>query len=383
MKKIKIDALSENISDRMESDIKNNNISGASVSVISPDKTLIKAHFGTLSAEDKTPPNDSTLFRMASMTKPVTAVAVMTLYDKGLLEIDDPVEKYLPQFKNMYIAEMIDGKAEKVRKAQTTLTIKHLLTHTSGLVSGSCGEFYANELSDETNKTLKDTVDYYSGTGLGFEPYTENQYNATAAFDVLARIAEVISGMNYADFLKKYVTDPCGMHDTVFAPDNGQWERIIPMHKKENGKSGVAEMKKGCVFGNVPVTHYLGGAGLISSLGDYTSFARMLLNKGVINGNRIISEKAVKLISTAQVPESIMPGNERWGLGVRVITSENYRFLPVGAFGWSGAYGTHFWIDPVNSIAAVYMKNSMFDGGSGAVTAANFEKDVFNSFAES
>lgn len=383
MKKIKIDALSENISDRMESDIKNNIISGASVSVISPDDTLFKAHFGTLSAEDKTPPNDSTLFRMASMTKPVTAVAVMTLYDKGLLEIDDPVEKYLPQFKNMYIAEMIDGKAEKVRKAQTTLTIKHLLTHTSGLVSGSSGEFYANELSDEANKTLKDTVDYYSGTGLGFEPYTENQYNATAAFDVLARIAEMISDMNYADFLKKYVTDPCGMRDTAFVPNNGQWERIISMHKKENGKSGVAEMKKGCVFGNVPVTHYLGGAGLISSLGDYTSFARMLLNKGVINGNRIISEKAVKLISTAQVPESIMPGNERWGLGVRVITSENYRFLPVGAFGWSGAYGTHFWIDPVNSIAAVYMKNSMFDGGSGAVTAANFKKDVFNSFEES
>ena len=168
MKKIKIDALSENISDRMESDIKNNNISGASVSVISPDDTLFKAHFGTLSAEDKTPPNDSTLFRMASMTKPVTAVAVMTLYDKGLLEIDDPVEKYLPQFKNMYTAEMIDGRAEKVRKAQTTLTIKHLLTHTSGLVSGSSGEFYANELSDEANKTLKDTVDYYSGTGIGF-----------------------------------------------------------------------------------------------------------------------------------------------------------------------------------------------------------------------
>lgn len=173
------------------------------------------------------------------------------------------------------------------------------------------------------------------------------------------------------------------MYDTAFVPNNGQWERIISMHKKENGKSEVAEMKKGCVFGNVPVTHYLGGAGLISSLGDYTSFARMLLNKGVINGNRIISEKAVKLISTPQVPESIMPGNERWGLGVRVITSENYRFLPVGAFGWSGAYGTHFWIDPVNSIAAVYMKNSMFDGGSGAVTAANFEKDVFNSFEES
>lgn len=275
---------------------------------------------------------------------------------------------------------MTDGGVERVCKAKTTLAVKHLLTHTSGLLAGECGVVYANKISAEANKTLKGTVDYYSSVGLSFEPYTKNEYSPTAAFDVLARIVEVISDTDYAEFVTKYITDPCGMTDTVFVPDNEQWQRIIPMHTKENGKSGVFEMKEGCVFENVPVTHYLGGAGLISSLDDYTAFAKMLLNKGEINGNRVISEKAVKLISTPQVPESIMPGNERWGLGVRVITSENYRYLPVGTFGWSGAYGTHFWIDPVNSIAAVYMKNSMYDGGSGAVTAANFEKDVFNSF---
>lgn len=380
MKKLNIEVLSENIKSRAESDIKENNICGASIAVISPDETLYKAHFGTLSAEDKSPLNDSTLFRMASMTKPVTAVAIMALYDKGLIDIDDPVENYLPQFEGRYIVKMIDGRAEKVCKAETTLTVKHLLTHTSGLLAGECGVVYANKLSAEANKSLKGTVDYYSSVGLSFEPYTKNEYSPTAAFDVLSRIVEVISDTDYAEFVTKHITDPCGMSNTVFVPTEEQWRRIIPMHTKENGKSGVFEMKEGCVFENVPATHYLGGAGLISSLDDYTAFAKMLLNKGEINGNRVISEKAVKLISTPHVSESIMPGNERWGLGVRVITSDNYKYLPVGAFGWSGAYGTHFWIDPINSIAAVYMKNSMFDGGSGAVTAANFEKDVFNSF---
>lgn len=113
-KELNVEALSDNISDRVKKDIKENNICGASLAVISPDKTLYKAHFGTLSAKDDTPINDSVLFRMASMTKPVTAVAVMVLFDKGLIGIDDPVEKYLPQFKDRYIVKMTDGRPEKV-----------------------------------------------------------------------------------------------------------------------------------------------------------------------------------------------------------------------------------------------------------------------------
>ena len=280
MKKLNIGVLSENIKNRAEKDIKENNICGASIAVISPDETLYKAHFGTLSAEDKSPLNDGALFRMASMTKPVTAVAIMALYDKGLIDIDDPVENYLPQFEDRYIVKMTDGRAEKVCKSNTALTVKHLLTHTSGLLAGECGIAYAKALSTEANKSLKGTVDYYSSVGLSFEPYTENEYSPTAAFDVLARIVEVISYTDYAEFVTKYIAKPCGMTDTVFVPTEEQWRRIIPMHTKENGKSGVFEMKEGCVFENVPVTHYLGGAGLISSLNDYTAFAKMLLNKG-------------------------------------------------------------------------------------------------------
>lgn len=117
MKKLNIELLSENIKNRAEKDIKENNICGASIAVISPDGTLYKAHFGTLSAEDKLPLNDRALFRMASMTKPVTAVAIMALYDKGLIDIDDPVETFLPQFEGRYIVKMTDGRVEKVCKA--------------------------------------------------------------------------------------------------------------------------------------------------------------------------------------------------------------------------------------------------------------------------
>lgn len=153
----------------------------------------------------------------------------------------------------------------------------------------------------------------------------------------------------------------------------------IPQYDKIDGTGAVYPMKPGCVFDETPCTHFLGGAGLISSLDDYIRFAQMLLRGGEINGNRILSENTVKFMSEPQVPESIMHGNERWGLGMRVITSDEYKYLPKGTFGWSGAYGTHFWVDPVNGITAVYMKNSVYDGGSGAITAANFEKDVFNS----
>lgn len=378
MKKLDIKLLRENVEKRIENDISKNNISGASVAVISPDELFYKAHFGTFSSEDKTPLDDTVLFRMASMTKPVTAVAAAVLYDKGLIEIEDSVEKYLPRFKNRYIVKIQNGEPIAVGEAKSPISLKHLLTHTSGILAGECGAYYANELTAEADKSLESTVDYYSTVGLSFEPFTKTEYSGTAAFDVLARVIEVVSDMPYSEFVKKYITEPCGMENTVFVPSTEQWQKIIPMHKKENGEGGIYEMKKGCVFESTPAEHTLGGAGLVSSLDDYTCFARMLLNNGAINGGRVISEKAVGLISRPHVPESIMPGNERWGLGVRVIVSENYRFLPVGAYGWSGAYGTHFWIDPVNSLAAIYMKNSKHDGGSGAVTAANFEKDVFN-----
>ena len=149
------------------------------------------------------------------------------------------------------------------------------------------------------------------------------------------------------------------------------------MHDNKDGKNINADMIQGCVFGDFPATHMLGGAGLVSTIDDYYRFTLMLLNKGEFNDNRLLSESTFNQMCVPQVSYELMPQTERWGLGVRVITDESYPNLPVGSFGWSGAYGSHFWFDPVNQSYAVYMKNSKFDGGAANESARYFERAVY------
>lgn len=159
---------------------------------------------------------------------------------------------------------------------------------------------------------------------------------------------------------------------------------MIGMHQKRDGKACILKMPEGRVFANTPVTHFLGGSGLASTLPDYMNFAQMLLAQGVFKGRRVLSAEAVREMATPRMDLDVTGRDhtQQWGLGVRVIAGAGYRRLPVGAYGWSGACGTHFFLDPVNRIAAVYMKNSVSDGGSGARSAANFEEDIFAAFEE-
>lgn len=371
MKILNTETLQQNIEKSVFSDLKENNVESVSIIVKQNGRTVYRNNFGKA--------DENSIFRLASMTKPITAVAVMTLYDKGLIDLEDKVEKFLPQFSNTYLANVTsENTVEKGKLIENKLTIKHLLTHTSGLLNGKSGLYYVSKMTSEENCTLENAVNFYADCGLEFEPFSAQEYNPTAAFDVLARIVEIISGEDYNEYLKNHVFLPLGMKNTTFSPTKEQWQRIIPMHCKVNGKSATGKTCQNCIFEEVPVTHYLGGAGLVSTLEDYSVFAEMLLNKGEYNGRRILSQKAVELISTPHVSDDIMSGRERWGLGVRVIVLQDYK-LPYGSYGWSGAYGTHFWVDTENKITAVYLKNSRFDGGSGAVTSEKFELDVFNS----
>ena len=366
--------LSKNIDEIAQYDIANNKIFGATYFVYQ-DGVEFKKSYGVTSLNSSEPITDTSIFRLASMTKPITSVAALILVERGLLSLDDSIDKYIPEFASVDIIDAAYNKSAPLNLP----TIRNILTHTSGI--GSDAE-KLKAMTQNDKKTLDASIAFYIRNGLDFEPGTKQMYSGTGAFDVLTKIIEIVSGMDYLSFLEKEIFQPCGMVDTTFVPDAEQQRRMVALHTKTNGENAVAQTLAGCIFEDFPSTHYLGGAGLVSTLSDYAKFAKMLLNQGKTDNGTILKEKTFKQLCKPQITADIMPGNARWGLGVRVITDDAYPYLPVGSFGWSGAYGTHFWIDPTNNIFAVYMKNSNVDGGAANESAVNFEKAVYSSFAE-
>ena len=225
-------------------------------------------------------------------------------------------------------------------------------------------------------------VKYYAQIPLDFEPYTGQAYSGSFAFDVLAHIVELVAGIPFVEFLKREVLDPLGMIDTCFAPTKQQWERMIPMHDYRNGRGILAEYPANSVFMGVPTTCCSGGTALASTLSDYKRFGDMLLNYGSTGGSCIIGEEWIREMAKEQLPISLMSGVRNWGLGVRVVTTDPRNVLPCGSFGWSGALGGHFWVDPDNRIVAIYLKNSLYDGGAGSKTGRQFERDVCSALVE-
>ena len=353
--------------DNMDANI----IGNASLWVWQDGEEVYRNHFGSEASE-------YTIYRLASMTKPITSVAALQQIEAGKLALTDTVDKFYPEFRNTPMVGAVNGQLVEIGKPERMPTVMHLLTHSSGIGGGEVESLQHRAKTTEDNATLQNAVGYFALSGMNYEPFTNVAYSGTAAFDVLAGILEKITDMPYDEYLKIAIFEPCGMADTTFAPTDAQWQRMIPMHDRVDGKSTIGHTWEGCVFENVPVTHFAGGAGLASTLEDYTHFARMLLQKGEFGGNRVLKPESVRLMGTPHLPHWLMPRPKRWGLAVKVVTSPEYGRLPLGCFGWSGAYGTHFWVDPENKIAAIYMKNSRHDGGGDAVTSAEFEEDVTN-----
>lgn len=363
--------LVENIESRMRGNMAESIVGGASVWVWQDGQELYRNHFGPGVSE-------KTVYRLASMTKPITAVAALKQIEAGKLRLTDPVDKYYPEFRDTPMVQAVNGELVKVGKPESLPTVLHLLTHTSGIGGGEVEALHHRDMPPEDKACLQRAIRCHAARGMQFEPFTDVQYSGRAAFDVLAGILEKVTDMPYDEYLQNSVFAPCGMENMTFAPSAEQWERMIPMHDRVEGNSVPGQTWDGCVFQDVPVTHFLGGAGLASTLEDYSHFVRMLLAGGEFEGNRILKPESVALMATPHVPESLYPRLKRWGLSVKVVTSTEYGRLPVGAYGWSGAYGTHFWVDPENRIGAVYMKNSRYDGGGDAITSAEFEEDVTN-----
>ncbi|MBR5520311.1 MAG: beta-lactamase family protein [Clostridia bacterium] len=370
--------LAELLEARYAEDAAANKVGGTAVCVTQNGEIVYENYFGTVSPDSSEPLHDKTIFRLASMTKPITAVAIMILVDRGLIDLEDTVEQYFPEFANrMVVTTDADGKINGKVPAKEPIRIKHLLSHTSGIGCGVLLEQSHNGMTAKDDRTLETALGYYATLDLAFEPFTTQSYSPLYAFDVAASIIEKVTGLTYDVFLKQELFDPCEMHDTTFAPTDEQYGRIIGMHNLVEGQSVCVKTPNGAIFGNTPVTHFLAGGGLVATMRDYVNFAEMLRLEGTFHGRRILSPEAVRTLSSPIVPPEVMGGETaRWGLGVMVIATDKHPIMPQGAYFWSGAYGTHFWIDPQNQVTAFFMKNSFFEGGAGARTEVNFEKDV-------
>lgn len=291
------------------------------------------------------PMEKDTLFRIASMTKPITAIGIMILADEGKLGPDDDLAKHLPEFASVTLA---GGK-----KPARPVKLRDLLTHTSGLSGG-----YPKEFADvyaKRNHTLAETTKALATLPLQFEPGTKWAY-CNAGIDTLGRVIEVVSGDSYENFLKKRVFDPLGMTDTVFYPSAEQMKRLAITYDKKGGRLaanmnliGLPEHPK----------HPIPAGGLVSCGSDLAKLYRMMLNKGELNGRRILSERAVAEMTrtqTGDIKTGFVDGMS-FGYGWAVVKEPKgvTAMLSPGTFGHGGAFGTQAWIDPKRDLFTILL----------------------------
>lgn len=358
-------------------------------------KKVYEKCYGLADIPNNKPITPDNLFRLASMSKPITGIAVMQLVEQGKIGLFDDISKYIPELHdfNLGIYDEKTGNVTIGEKARRGINVFQLLNHCSGLGQAMVGFTYMDKFPKkyrpQSGETLADVTPRYHDYPLDCNPGDAFGYGAHIPFDLLGRIVEVASDMKFSDYLKKYITDPLGMTDTTFHMTDEQRSRLVKLYYAPHldGKDGdISEDPMTTNFGGYPESYEGGSCALIGSARDYSKIAEMFLNYGTLDGVKILNEDTVRLMSTPLIRPT-MPGynhNELWGLSMRVVTSldPNYPLLP-GTFGWSGAYGTHFIVCPSHNFTAVYFANLSNAGGSGAPASLEFEKDVTKVIRES
>lgn len=292
------------------------------------------------------------IFRMMSSTKPVTAVAILMMMEKGKLSIDDKVSRYIPEFKNPKVAVAPPGTKDpaqvKIVPADREITIKDLLTHTSGLMSGGAGAL-VSKIDPLPTGTLATFTPNFGSTVLDFQPGTKFSYSPLAGFDVLLRIVEITSGMPADEFLGKRLFKPLDMVDTYFNVPPEKAARVVNIYKKDKGNWKVSNH----LLGDGHYKYFSGAGGLFGTVHDFMHYEEMLLNRGTLNGRRVLKPETVALMSRNHVGKLFaqwIPGLTAglgFGLGVGVVEEPNrIGGRGIGSFGWGGAYSTESWADP-------------------------------------
>lgn len=324
--------------------------------------------FGYADVESKKPLQRDAIFRIASQTKAITSVAVMMLYEEGRFLLDDPVSKYLPEFKKPNVIEQYNAKDTTFTTvpASREITIRDLLTHTSGIGYAGIGSAEAKAIYAKyripsgiatPGERLSDVMGRLGPLPLFHQPGERWTYGLNT--DVLGYLVEVVSGMSLDAFFQKRIFGPLGMKDTWFylpAPLHG---RLTRLHAENAARKSIPFPKIDNLDPDFPKLEgrfYSGGAGLSSTLYDYAIFLQMLLQGGEYNGRRLLSPTSVRLMTSNQIGELNIGGGKKFGLGFGLTNEADAARLPlsVGTFDWGGAFATTYWVDPREGIVGLF-----------------------------
>ena len=380
--------------------IEDKDVSGAVTLVARRGRIVHFEAQGLMDIESKKPMLKDSIFRLASMSKPITAVAVMMLVEDGKIRLTDRVSAFIPEFKTMKVA-VAKGTNTPVQMpafgrggppapapefdlvpAAREITVKDLLTHTSGLMSGGVSGAEQAKLAPRgPNDTLANYIPKLAQTPLDFQPGTLWRYSGLYGFDVLARIVEIASGQPYDQFLKQHLFDPLGMKDTGFAPTPERMARVATIYQRTPTGLQPAQNANQLISG----TYFSASGGLMSTAEDYLQFAQMLVNGGQLNGKRYLGPKTVELMTANHTGDMV---NGQFGrpahgmgfaLGVQVVldpVAADLRVSP-GTYGWAGAYGTNQNMDPKEKMVSIIM----MQGASGPLQR-DFENAVWQAMVE-
>lgn len=331
----------EGIDEYMQKKVDDGEIVGCLGLIARGDEVAYFRMWGDMNREKKQPMKADSIFRIYSMSKPITSVAAMQLIEQGKMQLDDPVSKYLPALKDMTVLRRGDEIP-----AKTAITVRHVMSHQAGFTYGSFGNSDVDQAYRKagvliTDATIEDTVKKLGDLPLQFQPGTRWHYSV--ATDVLGRLVEVVSGERFDKYLQKHIFEPLKMTDTSFMVPKEKMDRFAEMYRERNGELKPAGGMSSIRFTNPGNKYFSGGGGLCSTTKDYLRFCRALLRGGELDGVRIIKAESIKEMTTNQLKT---PGFQ-FGLG--------FSITPEGEYAWGGAAGTRFYINPKRNLIGIYM----------------------------
>jgi CubicO group peptidase (beta-lactamase class C family) len=326
---------------------------------------------GMADIESAKPMQLDSIFRIYSMTKPITSTAVLMLLEEAKIRLSDPISQYIPAFKEVKVLDNTPGSGVKFIPPTREITIHDLLTHTAGLSYGFDDNVYIDELYRKNlwsmmesgqDVTIEAVIEAVAKLPLAFHPGT--MYRYSIATDVLGYMIQVVSGISFDEYLKKHIFEPLGMVDTDFFVPADKVDRFTSTYGPDD-QAGLKVTDPAAKSNYTRPTHFpSGGGGLVSTAGDYFQFSQMLLNKGELNGIRLLGRKTIDLMTVNHLPDGIDPFGDHssgFGLGVSVLMDlgKNSTLGSVGNYGWGGAANTNFWIDPQEELIGILMLQYM------------------------